>query len=107
MKLVINNEKRYNLDDIVVGTLCLSYYERGWGGCESFQWAVLNIGVDPAFRNKGIAKELIKSMFSFCEKNNISEIKSSSYSDDGQKYLADIFRRESEKYPNIIFKEKI
>lgn len=96
---VIDGEK-------AVGLLCLSYYEKGWSGYPDCQWAMMNIGVDPSFRGLGIARALIEKMFSFCDKNNISGICQSSYSEDGIKYIEPIFSSESKKYSKVIFKDK-
>ena len=52
---------------------------------------MMNIGVDPSFRGRGIARALIEKMFSFCDKNNISGICQSSYSEDGIKYVEPVF----------------
>lgn len=92
-------------DEKVVGLLCLGYQEDHWIGFENCQWAVLNVGVDPDYRNIGISKQLISNMFEFAEKNSISGICQSEYSDFSCSFLPKVFNDLSEKHKGVKFQD--
>lgn len=93
-------------DDKTVGMLCLTYYKDGCYDFEGkheglFDWCSTSISVDPKYQGKGIAKQLMKNMFRFCEKENIGKILKSSYTEDGLRYLKGMSEKMQSEYPSV------
>jgi ribosomal protein S18 acetylase RimI-like enzyme len=90
-------------EDKIVGMLKFktggseSLWNPGYNNWVSF------ISVDPEYRNRGIAKKLIRMLFEFANENKYSVLQSR-YSDDGLKYIKKEFNKVASEY-DIDFKD--
>lgn len=93
-------------DNKTVGMLCLTYYKDGCYDFEGkyselFNWCSTSLSVDLKYQGRGIAKQLMKNMFQFCEKEKITKILKSSYTKDGLKYLKSMSEKMQLEYPSV------
>lgn len=89
-------------DTKVVGALCIEYCERGWNFGPN-KWAMMNIGVNDNFTNKGYSSLMIESMFKTMNELELSGLLQSSYTDEGNQKIKKVFNRFSYQYPSVKF----
>lgn len=86
--------------DRVTGVLCLSYLESGFQFNKDHQYSCTFVSVHNDYKGKGIATNLIESMFSFADSNGIKLIKQSSYDVD---FIKKTFDRCADNYKTVEF----
>ena len=89
-------------DENIIGAVVLGYHN-DQSNKEEFE--VKSVCIADEHQNKGLSKLLVRDLFAFCDKNNISKINQSPYTKKGAKFLKKVFKNESVLWENVKFKD--